>query len=90
MKKAVCEPYKGYVYFIVNYSDKRVKIGYSINPAQRVKQLMTAYPGKRLEVAKQIKGNVKDERKYQKIFCHYRIEREWFVLSEEILEFIKR
>lgn len=80
---------KGYVYFIVDYNKKEVKIGYSKHPQQRLKELSTSYPGK-LELAKVIPGTVKDERKYHQIFCHSKICREWFTLTPEIEEFINR
>ena len=80
---------KGYVYFIVDYNKKEVKIGYSKHPQQRLKELSTGYPGK-LELAKVIPGTVKDERKYHQIFCHSKICREWFTLTPEIEEFINR
>lgn len=80
---------KGFVYFIVNYQDRKVKIGYSTNPEQRLKQLLTGNDGK-LELAKVVPGTVKDERKYQRVFCHSKIRREWFELTPEIEEFINR
>ena len=81
--------HKGYVYFIVDYKTNQVKIGYSTKPEQRLKQLKTGYPGK-LEIAKTVPGNPTDEKKYQRVFCHDKICREWFRLSEEIIEFINR
>ena len=80
---------KGFVYFIVNNQDRKVKIGYSTKPEQRLKQLLTSNDGK-LELAKVVPGTVKDERKYQRIFCHSKIRREWFELTPEIEEFINR
>jgi hypothetical protein len=80
---------KGFVYFIVNYQARKVKIGYSTNPEQRLKQLLTGNDGK-LELAKVIPGTVKDERKYQRLFCHSKIRREWFELTPELQEFINR
>ena len=77
------------MYFIVNYQARKVKIGYSTKPELRLKQLLTGNDGK-LELAKVVPGTVKDERKYQKVFCHSRIRREWFKLTPEIEEFINR
>jgi hypothetical protein len=80
---------QGYIYFIVDYTNYKAKIGYSKFPQQRLKQLSTGYPGK-LELAKLIPGTVKDERKYHQVFCHSKICREWFTLTPEIEEFISR
>ena len=80
---------KGFVYFIVNYQERKVKIGYSTKPEQRLKQLLTGNDGK-LELAKVVPGTVKDERKYQRVFCHSKIRREWFKITPEIEEFINR
>ena len=80
---------QGYIYFIVDYTNYKAKIGYSKFPQQRLKQLSTGYPGK-LELAKLIPGTVKDERKYHQVFCNSKICREWFTLTPEIEEFISR
>lgn len=79
----------GYVYFIVDYDKREVKIGHSQHPQQRVKELKTANPGN-LILAKVIPGTRKDETKYHKVFCHSKIRREWFILSPEIEEFLNR
>jgi hypothetical protein len=89
MKTSVTTTTKGFVYFIVDYQAKKVKIGYSTNPQRRLKELLTSNEGK-LELAKIVQGTVKDERKYQRMFCHSKIRREWFELTPEIEEFINR
>jgi hypothetical protein len=80
---------KGFIYFIVNYQARKVKIGYSTNPQRRLKELLTANDGK-LELAKVVPGTIKDERKYHQVFCHSKVRREWFKLTPEIEEFINR
>lgn len=78
-----------FVYFIVDESNQLVKIGYSQAPEQRLKQICTANSGK-LVLAKVLRGDQKIERKYHKLFARYKIRREWFELSPEILEFLSR
>lgn len=80
---------KGYIYFIVDYDKKEVKIGYSKHPQQRLKEIKTSNPGK-LILAKVIPGTRMDERKYHKVFCHSKLRREWFTLSPDIEEFLNR
>lgn len=78
-----------FVYFIVDESHQLLKIGYSKDPEQRLNQLKTANSGK-LILAKVIRGDQKTERDYHKLFARYKIRREWFCLSPEILEFLSR
>jgi hypothetical protein len=78
-----------YIYFITNEDEKLVKIGFSKNPLGRLKQLETASSSK-LKLAKVIKGTRESEVKYHRLFSRYKVRREWFRLSEEILCFIAR
>jgi len=80
---------KGYIYFIVDYDKREVKIGYSKHPQQRLKELKTSNSGN-LVLAKVVPGTRIDEKKYHRVFCHSRIRREWFQLTLEIEEFINR
>jgi Meiotically up-regulated gene 113 len=79
----------GQIYFFVDYDNKKVKIGHSKNPKQRLKQIKTGYPGK-LVIAKTVPGTPHDERKYHRLFCHDRIIREWFHLSSTMEYFLSR
>lgn len=73
-----------------------VKIGTTTDIKSRIKQIQTNNPYK-LEILltiplPNIKGLISllSERKLHKKFNKYRIRGEWFKLSEEILEFIKK
>jgi hypothetical protein len=79
----------GYIYFIVDYDKREVKVGYSKHPQQRLKELKTSNSGN-LVLTKIVPGTRTDEKKYHKIFCHSKIRREWFKLTPEIEEFINR
>lgn len=82
-------PYKGYVYFIAEEDNQRIKIGFAMNPYKRIKQLQTGN-SKTLKILKIIPGDQKVERAYHKHFAMYKQRGEWFQLSEEILAFIYR
>jgi hypothetical protein len=79
----------GYIYFIVDYDKREVKVGYSKHPQQRLKELKTSNSGN-LVLTKIVPETRTDEKKYHKIFCHSKIRREWFKLTPEIEEFINR
>jgi len=79
----------GFVYFFVDDINNQVKIGFSKCPYKRLKSVLTSYPGT-LVIKKTIQGTQKDERYYHRMFCHYKIRREWFFLSEEIKTFLSR
>jgi hypothetical protein len=79
----------GYVYFFVDETSLKVKIGFSKSPSQRLKAIQTSYPGT-LVIKKTIRGSQYDERQYHRIFVHSKIKREWFHLSEEIKSFLER
>jgi hypothetical protein len=81
--------YPGWIYFISEENNNRVKIGYSKDPYKRLKQLQTGNSNK-LILLNAIPGSQKEERKWHKLFCHSKINNEWFHLSEEILTFIYR
>lgn len=81
---------KGYIYFIVDYQQKKLKIGHSTRPEIRLKEIQAVNPNK-LVIAKLIPGTIKEEKKYHKLFCWDRIRRsEWFYLSPQIKEFLNR
>jgi hypothetical protein len=76
----------GFVYYA--QSGKRVKIGWSQNPWARMLEFKTADPDMQLIGVEY--GTVDSERQRQAQFEKERIEvnREWFVASQELLQFI--
>ena len=78
------------VYFVGSESIKRVKIGKSSNVCflTRLSDLQIGFPG-RLHVFGIMLGGFKDERKLHHTFKSDRTGGEWFVLTDEIKEFIE-
>lgn len=76
----------GWVYFILDGNRKRVKIGYSKNPASRLEQIRTAIPAATLYYA--TPGNQTDEAELHRKYESIRISREWFRFSKEIRDWI--
>jgi len=76
---------KGYVYVL--RSGYFIKIGYSTDPAERMKTLLTASPSE-CELLVCLPGNLKLERQLHAEFapCHY--QREWFFLCGKLKQFI--
>ena len=62
------------------------KIGVSFNPKKRLQSFNSAYPFHDLEILSIIKGNRKKELSLHKKFKKYRIKREWFYITKEILK----
>jgi hypothetical protein len=83
------ETIDGCVYFVGNREYKWVKIGRSTNVANRLPALQTGSPCI-LEILGYIatSDSIKEERKIQRMFSRYKMHHEWFVLSEEILQYI--
>lgn len=83
--------YDGWIYFIAEDNNQRIKIGYSKDPEKRLKQLKTGNSNG-LRIVKTIPGNKIEENKYHKYFERYKIpnSKEWFIFSEEILAFVAR
>lgn len=73
-------PRRTHVYVIRSSSSKLVKIGYAVNPDQRVRELQTGSPGK-LTVAWSIPGHERLEREFHRRFAEYRKNGEWFDLT---------
>jgi hypothetical protein len=76
------------VYFIATQTDRLVKIGYSRNPKTRIKTLQTSNPKKLLLIGV-LEGCKKVEKFLHIKFYKYRIDGEWFKLTDEILEYIE-
>ena len=71
---------KGYVYVITDSNPTRVKIGYSVKPVVRAKELSTGNADD-LVVRKAWPATFKDEKNVQRIFRHRRIRREWYAVE---------
>lgn len=74
-------PRRTHVYVIRSSSSKLVKIGYAVNPDQRVRELQTGSPGK-LTVAWSIPGRERLERELHRRFAEHRKSGEWFDLTQ--------
>jgi hypothetical protein len=74
---------KGYVYLIENKYSKKVKIGFSVNPASRLKALQTgsSHP---LRLVNVFPGTMQDERALHRKFSHLHYSNEWFHASDAI------
>ena len=74
------------VYFIQGCHTKRIKIGVSYDPKNRLSQLVTSEP---LELLGTIEGGGAElEKKLHKKFEKLRVHREWFKPEKELLEYI--
>lgn len=78
----------GFVYFIGSKEQGIVKIGYSKNPLQRLKQLQTSSPYF-LELFGTVEGDLITEQELQDQFSHYNMVGEWFEYSSELEGFIE-
>lgn len=78
---------KGKVYFIK--CGGAVKIGFSIDPKLRLKELQTATPDD-LELLGAMAGTTETEDELQARFAEYQIRGEWFRADPVLLDFIAR
>jgi len=76
----------GYVYFIQGVNGGPIKIGYSLNPERRARDLETA---DRLIVLACFPGDRYTEHKLHHRFSGLRLNGEWFRPGSELLEFIE-
>jgi Meiotically up-regulated gene 113 len=76
------------IYFLK--SGDAVKIGYSANPGKRIKRFHTGNPYN-LPVLGVMDGELSDEASLHERFAAHRIrpDREWFILCDEIVDFIE-
>jgi hypothetical protein len=79
---------KGYVYFILNTETGHIKVGYSIDPEQRLEDLQAANSSI-LKIIKTIEGTVGLERQIHKRFKHLRLHGEWFRAAPELMKYIR-
>jgi hypothetical protein len=86
------EPIKdgpGYIYFIENTHDSLIKIGKSLNPSKRLKELQTGSGFElRLIAQKYCSKMLKMEQHLHKKFEEDQMEGEWFLPSSGLLEYI--
>jgi hypothetical protein len=87
-KEANPKKYKGFVYFIQGECGGAIKIGYSKNVSQRLKELQTGYPDV-LKVIKMIHGNEAREALIHEELAGYRLNGEWFRPDKFVLDKIK-
>ena len=79
----------GTIYFLYSPQTFQVKIGFSKNFPNRLKDLRQASPV-RLVVLKTVKGKYVVEQSLQCIFSQYCTKGEWFTASPQLLSFICR
>lgn len=78
----------GFVYFAKEVGKDVVKIGFSKDPASRLKTLQTAHAGE-LKILHSFPGTISDERRIHEQFRDHRLSGEWFALTTDIQEFIE-
>ena len=80
-----------HVYFIGTKAEKceRVKIGFALDPDQRIKEIQTGNPEK-LRVLAKVEGGAELEREYHRRFSDQRRHGEWFFINSDILAEIDR
>lgn len=74
----------GCIYFFQGECGGPIKIGYSLSPRQRLKELQTGYPDL-LKVLAIIRGTEKDEKEMHERFAKFRLRGEWFRPDAELL-----
>jgi len=77
----------GKVYFIQGNVDSPIKIGYSTNPFERIKQFQPLYKEK-LNILLTIEGDLSKEKTIQEFFKDENIHHELFLPSEDLKKYI--
>lgn len=81
---------KSHVYFMQNLDNKEIKIGVSIHPEIRRKQLI-AEKGSQIEILHIIpSGGDEEETRLHEYFRNYRTHGEWFAPDSKLTEFISQ
>lgn len=80
---------ESWVYFIESEGSSLVKIGYSISPEKRLKELQTSSP-ETLVMLGTIPGGKSKEIELHKKFAKHRERGEWFHKAPELAKFIER
>lgn len=78
----------GRVYFIQD-GHGRLKIGYSNDPAERLRSLQTAH-GAELTLLGSIPGTIATERELHKRFADLRLTGEWFRAGDDLLAHVRK
>lgn len=86
-KKEKCKK-EDSLYLIKDTYNDRLKIGRSINPQKRIKQLQTSNSGS-LEILFIVNGRGHEEESLHRKFNELRICGEWFVNDDTIIEYFK-
>jgi hypothetical protein len=76
---------EGYVYLIGTSFEHPVKIGFSVNPWARLKEITINHPEK-LELLLTMKGDKTMESEIQNAIKNFRVKNEWFQINAAILE----
>jgi len=76
-----------FVYFVGNIEHGVCKIGNSISPHKRISSIQTGCPFE-IKMFGFINGTKKDEKKFHNKFAKHRISGEWFLIKDELLDFI--
>lgn len=78
----------GTIYFVTTGEAERVKIGFTKNrPEYRLRELQTGSPFELCIIAT-VRGSQNDERDLHGRFQKHRLHGEWFVMSQEIMDYI--
>lgn len=78
----------GFIYFI-SQNNKMCKIGFTNNIHHRLKELSTSSPFP-LILLGYFEGSMKDEKMLHKKFAEFNIQREWYILNQEIIDYINK
>lgn len=78
----------GYIYFIGTHEENPIKIGFSLNPWARVKEISTG-SSVAYYVLHYFKGVKTDEKQLHQLLNDYRIRKEWFKIPLELFRLAK-
>lgn len=78
----------GHVYFIRGEVSGNIKIGFAVDPENRLRTLQTG-SSEKLSLIKFIEGTHENETEIQNRFKKYRLQGEWFEPAEELVKFIE-
>lgn len=77
----------GYVYFL--FVGDRVKVGFSTNPSNRMRELSTGLPRPPRTIL-MMRGRPRDERRLHAQLGAYRTNGEWFAVNQTLMRYILR
>lgn len=79
----------GFIYFVQSGDRPFVKIGWAINPHDRLTKLQCGTPDE-LRILALLDGTMADELAWRKRFAHLAFRGEWFHLTHELADAIER